>query len=191
MAERQVSGGGGALRGVARLSGALLLCLACATAGGGDGGPEALLRLEVPAAVGWEPGGPFALALRLHNAAGHTLSLARPRAEAAQVTLSREGDGRVACRTPSPSRGQREGSEIVSVRGSSDVPLQVDVGPYCRDLAPGVYRYEVVFVANPAQGGAGLAYAGTLGPRGGRVAIGAGLSRDPAALAAALGTPAP
>lgn len=179
------SGPRGGVGRAALATAACALALACATPAA-RGGPEDRVRLDVPAAVGWEPEGPFVLPLEIHNATGVALSLARPTAEAVQVELFRADDGRRACRTPSPTHRQYESREVARVRGASGLPLRVDVWPYCRNLTPGLYRYEVVYVANPAEAGGGLAFAGTLGPRSGRVAIGAGLSRGGEPLAAAL-----
>lgn len=180
--------GGARRRPAPGLAAAAALALACAARGGA--GPEARLRLDGPDAVGWEPAGPYALRVELHNASGYALPVARPLPEALQVKVFRASDGTLACRTPSPTHRQYEGWDVVPIPAASGLPLEVDLGPYCRGLAPGVYRWEAVYVANPAQGGGAAAYTGTLGPRAGRAAVGEGLSRDRGALAAALSPPA-
>ncbi len=165
------------------------LCLSCATAQL-DGGPASPLRLDVPEAVGWEPGGPFPLELTVHNASGHRLTLAQPRPEAVQVKIFRASDGKLACRTPSPSRTSAEGWDAKPVLASQGLRVKLDLWPYCRHLAEGVYRYELVYVANPAATSEPV-FTGTVGPRAGRIAVGTGLSGDESALAAALSQPPP
>ena len=154
-----------------------------------DGGPGSPVRLDVPEAVGWEPEGPFLLRLTVYNASGHRLVLAQPRPEAVQVKVFRLSDGTPACRTPGASRTTAEGWDARYVLASQGLHLSVDLRPYCRHLGEGLYRYELVYVANPAASSEAV-FTGTLGPRSGRIAIGAGLSSDDAALAAALAEPA-
>jgi hypothetical protein len=157
-----------------------------------DGGPDSPVRLDTQAAVGWEPEGPYTLELVIYNATGYRMMIADPNKEALQVKVFRLSDGQLACKTASPTHKQYEGWFARPVRAASGVKLNVDVWPYCRNLGEGVYRYEAVFLANPVSGVSnGNVWTGTLGPQGGRIAIGAGLSTDEAALAAVLAKPVP
>ncbi len=165
----------------------VVLCLSCASTQM-DGGPGALVRLDTQDAVGWEPGGPFPLELTVYNASGHRMILAQPQPDVVQVKVFRTSDGKLACHTPSPTRTTMEGWSARYLLASQGLHLKVDVWPYCRDLAEGVYRYELVYVANRASSSDPV-FTGTLGPRSGRVAVGTGLSSDEAALAAALANP--
>lgn len=172
------------------LAAAVALSFAC-TANHLDGGPDSAVRLDTQAAVGWEPGGPFNLELVVYNATGYRMMLVDPNKEALQVKVFRLSDGQLVCKTPNPTHKQYEGWWARPVRAASGLRLTVDIWPYCRDLTSGLYRYEAVYLANPATGVSNNVWTGTLGPQGGRIAIGAGLSGDEAALAAALAAPAP
>jgi hypothetical protein len=163
------------------------LCLSCASTQL-DGGPDSQVRLDTRDAIGWEPGGPFPLELTVYNASGHRLVLAQPRPEATQVKVFRASDGALVCKTPSPSRVTGEGWDAKGVRSSQGLQVTIDLWPYCQNLPQGVYRYELVYVANPAAASE-VVFTGTLGPRRGEIAIGPGLSSDEAALAAALSRP--
>jgi hypothetical protein len=167
---------------------AAALCLSCAP-GQLDGGPGSPVRLDTPDAVGWEPGGPFPIELTVYNASGHRLTLVQPQPDAIQVKVFRASDGTLACRTPSPSRRTAEGWDAKNVLASQGLHVKVDLWPFCRNLAEGLYRYELIYVANPASASVAV-FTGTLGPRNGRIAVGAGLSSDEAALAGALALPA-
>lgn len=169
---------------------AAALTLAC-TANQLDGGPDSAVRLDTQAAVGWEPGGPFNLELVVYNATGYRMMLVDPNKEALQVKVFRLSDGALACKTPNPTHKQYEGWWARPVRAASGLKLNVDIWPYCRDLPPGLYRYEALYVANPATGVANNVWTGTIGPQGGRIAIGEGLSGDEAALAATLAAAKP
>jgi len=171
------------------LAAAVALTLAC-TPNQLDGGPDSAVRLDTQAAVGWEPGGPYNLQLVVYNATGYRMLMVDPNKEALQVKIFRLSDGQLACKTPSPTHKQYEGWFVKAVRAAAGLKLDVDVWPYCRNLLPGVYRYEAVYLANPAVGSNNNVWTGTLGPQGGRIAIGFGLSSDEAALAATLANPA-
>ncbi len=164
---------------------AVALSISCASAQH-SGGAESPVRLDTQAAVGWEPGGPFNLDLTVYNATGHRIMLVQPFKESLQVKVFRASDGKLMCKTPSPTHKTYEGWFAKDVKTSSGLRLQVDVWPYCRELPPGVYRYEAVFLANPAAGVSNISFTGTLGPQGGRIAVSSGVSKDEAALAAAL-----
>ncbi len=163
------------------------LCLSCSTVPL-DGGPASPVRLDIPEAVGWEPGGPFPLELTVYNASGHRLLLTQPRPEAVQVKVFRASDGGLACRTPSPSRTTAESWDAKAVLASQGLRVKLDLWPYCRRLGEGVYRYELVYAANAAATSEPV-FTGLLGPRSGKIAVGTGLSTDEAALAAALAQP--
>lgn len=171
------------MRATSSLGIAVALSVSCATPQL-DGGPGSPVLLQTPAEVGWEPGGPDRLPLTLLNASGHRLVLVKPRPEAVQVKVFRP-DGSMACKTPRPSDARAEGWEARALLASQELGLVVDVSPYCRDLAVGVYRYEVTFLANQASMSEAM-FTGLIGPQGGRLAVGAGLSSDAAALGTVL-----
>jgi hypothetical protein len=127
----------------------------------------------------------------VYNATGYRMMLVQPNKEALQVKVFRLSDGQLACKTPTPTRKEYEGWYTKVVRAASGLKVSVDVWPYCRNLLPGLYRYEAVYVANPSNSTDNIVWTGTLGPQGGRIVIGEGLSTDEAALAAALAKPAP
>lgn len=154
-----------------------------------DGGPDSAVRLDTQAAVGWEPGGPYNLDIVIYNATGYRMMLVEPKKESLQVKVFRLSDGKLACKTPSPTHTQFEGWWAKPVRAASGLKLAVDIWPYCKDLTAGLYRYEAVFLANPATGVTNVVWTGVLGPQGGKIAIGPGLSNDEAALASALAAP--
>jgi hypothetical protein len=162
---------------------AAALALSCATAHL-SGGPESPVRLDTTEAVGWEPDGPFNLDFVVYNATGHRIDLVQPKKEALQVVVYRASDGKLACKTPQPTRQQAEGWDVKSIRNAAGMKVSVDVWPYCASLPEGVYRYEATFVAN--SGNSGAPFTGLIGPQGGRIAIQKGISRDEAALAALL-----
>jgi hypothetical protein len=162
---------------------AAALGLSCATAPM-TGGPESPVRLDTEAAVGWEPEGPFTLDLVIYNASGRRIELAQPRKEAVQVKVFRSSDGKLVCKTPAPTRQGAEGWDVKGIRNASGLKVSVDVWPYCQNLTEGVYRYEAVYAANGAT--SGTPFTGLLGPQGGQIVLRAGISRDEAALAAAL-----
>jgi len=161
-----------------------MVAFACATTHY-EGGAESPVRLDVPLAVGWEPGGPFKLNLTVYNASGRRITLAKPEPEAFQVKVFR-AKGELACQTPRPTVKTYEGYSAMPVPSSAGPTVIVNLAPYCGSLSPGVYRYEATYVANRASTSSDLVFTGTLGPQGGRIAIGKGLSTDQAALASAL-----
>ncbi|HET6437843.1 MAG TPA: hypothetical protein VFG59_07270 [Anaeromyxobacter sp.] len=163
---------------------AALFPSACVNTNALSGGPESPIRLDVPAAVGWEPSGPFTLELTIHNATGHRISMVKPLEEAAQVKVFRL-DGTLACKTLSPTIRNYEGWDARLIHPQDSLKLRVEVWPYCKSLSDGVYRYEAFYVAN-ASSTATDVFVGTLGPQGGMVAIGEGLSNDDGALAATV-----
>src|SRR5512138_179801 len=145
------------------LAAAVALSLAC-TQAQLDGGPDSPVRLDTQAAVGWEPEGPYNLELVVYNATGYRMLLVEPQKEALQVKVFRLSDGQLACKTPNPTHKQYEGWWTRVVRAASGIKLNVDVWPYCRNLSAGVYRYEAVYLANPAMGTNNTVWTGTLGP---------------------------
>jgi hypothetical protein len=167
------------------LAAAAALSISCAAAQH-SGGAESPVRLDTQAAVGWEPGGPFNLDLTIYNATGYRIMLVQPFKESLQVKVFRASDGKLMCKTPSPTHKTYEGWFAKDVRAASGLRLLVDVWPYCRQLPQGVYRYEAVFLANPATGMSNISFTGTVGPQGGRIAVAPGVSTDETALAAAL-----
>jgi hypothetical protein len=169
---------------------AVALSLAC-SANQLSGGPDSPVRLDTQAAVGWEPGGPYELQLMVYNATGYRMMLVEPKKESLQVKVFRLSDGQLACKTPAPTHLQYDGWWAKPVRAASGIRLTVDIWPYCRNLVPGLYRYEAVYLANPATGVTNAVWTGTIGPQGGKIAIAQGLSTDEAALAAALAAPVP
>lgn len=173
------------MRRIWTLAAAAAVSISCAAAQH-SGGAESPVRLDTQATVGWEPGGPFMLDLTVYNATGHRIMLVQPVKESLQVKVFRASDGKLMCKTPSPTHKTFEGWFAKDVQTSSGLRLQVDVWPYCRQLPQGIYRYEAVFVANPATGMSNISFTGTLGPQGGRIAVSAGVSNDETALAAAL-----
>src|SRR5512142_1014927 len=179
-------GAGGHMGRTWLLVAAVLPFLAC-TPTQLDGGPDSPVRLDTQAAVGWEPDGPYTLEFTIYNATGYRMNLVAPQKEAMQIKVYHLADGTLACKTPNPTIKEYEGWWSKPVRASSGLRLTVDVWPYCKNLEPGLYRYEAVYVANRATGVENIVWTGTLGPQGGRVAIGPGLSSDEAALAGALG----
>jgi len=162
---------------------AAALASACATAQI-SGGPEAPIRLDTQAAVGWEPDGPFTLDFVVYNATGRRIDLVEPKKDALQVKIYRLSDGKLACKTPSPSRQVAEGYEVRNIRNASGLKVSLDVWPYCRSLPEGTYRYEAVFAAN--RGNSGAPFTGLVGPQGGQIVIQKGISHDEAALEAVL-----
>ena len=161
--------------------------VACACAANRyEGGAESPIRLDTPPAVGWEPGGPYPLNLTVYNASGGRLSLVKPEPDAAQVKVFRDS-GELVCQTNRPTEKVYEGWAAIPVSSSSGLTFTVSMVPFCGGkLTPGVYRYEAIYFANRCNSGSEFVWTGTLGPQGGRIAIGKGLSTDQAALAAAL-----
>ncbi len=166
------------------LAGATVL-LACA-ARQFDGGPESPVRLDTPNALGWEPEGPFSLSLTIYNASGRRMAIVRPAPEALEVKVFK-ADGTLACKTPTAVNKQYEQRFLRGMPSSTGLSLKVDVWPYCRNLTNGVYRYEATYRANQVSS-SDLVWTGLVGPQGGRIAIGEGLSSDEGLLAAALST---
>jgi hypothetical protein len=166
---------------------ALVSLLACATPTQ-EGGPGSPVRLAAPAEVAWSVGGPFELAVEVRNDSEGEIMLARPEPEALQVRVLRDADGSVACQTPRPSWRQVEGYYGRLVRPERGLKLKVDVWPYCRSLAPGAYRYEATFLANPVSVSGQRVWSGTLLSPGGQIRVSA---EAPAAAAPPAAPPSP
>lgn len=160
------------------------LTLSCATARV-SGGPESPVRLDTPDAVGWEPGGPFMLAVTIYNNSGRRLLIAQPVKDALQVKVFRTSDGKLACKTPPATGLAQPGWASRFLSAASGAKVELDAWPFCRNLPEGVYRYEAIFSLNGLDG-VSTTYTGLLGPQGGRLAVGSGLADDEAALAAVL-----
>jgi hypothetical protein len=149
-----------------------LVAFACAP-GRLEEGVAASVRLDTPGKVGWEPTGPFRIEAKVLNAAGRPLNLVQPESKAAQVKVFRASDGTLACQTSSPTYEAYEGSSLKSLGASKSFELVIDLGPYCSRLTPGLYRYEMVYVANRANSSAPF-WSGVVGPQGGDIEIGPG-----------------
>ena len=164
----------------------VIAVVACACAANRyEGGAESPMRLDAPPAVGWEPEGPFHINLTVYNASGQRIAIVKPEPDAAQVKVFRS-TGELACQTNRPAVKMYEGWAVIPMSSSSGLTVTMNLRPFCGSLSPGVYRYEATYLANRASSTTDLVWIGTLGPQGGRIAIGKGLSGDPAALAAAL-----
>ncbi len=157
------------------IAAAALLAAGCASTSSG-GGYQAPVHLKAPELLAWEPEGPFDLKLVVFNGTGMMIEIVAAKPEEAQVTLFRE-DGTVACKTPKPARKTYEIWWIRKLPARSGMDLRLDVRRDCKDLAPGVYRYEAIFVASTAHGAPGHLYQGTFGPEKGAVLVREGATK--------------
>ncbi|HYD41597.1 MAG TPA: hypothetical protein VEB43_12285 [Anaeromyxobacter sp.] len=157
------------------IAAAALLAAGCASTPSA-GGYQAPIRLNAPELVAWEPEGPFDLKLVVFNGTAMQIQLVGPKPEAAQVTLFR-ADGSVACKTPNPAKKTYDIWWIRKLNAASGMEVRLDVRSFCRDLPPGAYRYEAIYVANTAHGGAASLYQGTFGPEKGHVLVREGATK--------------
>ncbi len=173
------------------IAAAAVLAAGCATRPPPSGGYQAPIRLQVPELVAWEPDGPFDLKLVVFNGTGMQIQIVGMKEEAAQVTLFR-ADGSVACKMPNPAKKTYEIWWIRKLNAGTGMDLQLDVRQYCKDLQPGAYRFEVIYVANNAFGSMASLYQGIFGPEKGRVLVRAGATQLKfEELSAALGEKTP
>jgi hypothetical protein len=154
---------------------AALAASGCATTSSSEG-YQAPIHMQAPEYVAWEPEGPFDLKLTVFNGTKMQIEIVGMKEEAAQVTL-RRADGAVACRTPNPAKKTYDIWWTRKLNAGSGMELKLDVRDYCRDLAPGVYRYEVIYVANNAAGAKGSFYQGIFGPETGHVLVREGATK--------------
>jgi len=157
------------------LAAAALVVAGCASTPS-SGGHQAPIRLTVPELVAWEPDGPFDLKLVVFNGTQMQIQIVGVKEEAAQVTLFRP-DGSVACKTRNPARKTYDVWWIRKLNAGTGMELRLDVRSECRDLTAGTYRYEVIYVANPAHGAPAHMYQGVFGPETGRVLVAEGATR--------------
>jgi hypothetical protein len=152
------------------IAAAALLATGCATSQPSSGAHLAPIRLIVPEVMAWEPEGPYDLKLVIFNGTSMQIQITSAQAEAAQVTLFRP-DGSIACKTQNPAKKTYDIWFIRKLNGGKGMELRLDVRPECKDLPAGVYRYEVVYVANNAHGSSAALYQGIFGPETGRVLV--------------------
>lgn len=140
------------------------------------GGYQAPIRMNAPELVAWEPDGPFDLKLVVFNGTAMQIELVGAKAEAAQVKLFRP-DGSVACKTRNPVKKTYDIWWIRKLNAGTGMDLRFDVRDECKDLKPGVYRYEAIYVANNAFGAPAHLYQGIFGPETGRVLLAEGATK--------------
>jgi hypothetical protein len=157
------------------IAAAALLAAGCASTSSA-GGYQAPIRMNAPELVGWEPEGPFDLKLVVFNGTAMQIQLVGAKPEAAQVTLLGE-DGKVACKTPNPVKKPFDIWWIRKLNAGTGMEVRVDVRSSCKDLPPGAYRYEAIYVANPAYGASASLYQGTFGPEKGQVLVREGATK--------------
>jgi len=157
------------------LAAAALLVAGCASSQSA-GGYQAPIRLTVPELVAWEVDGPFDLKLVVFNGTSMQIQIVGMKEEAAQVTLFRP-DGTVACKTKNPAKKTYDIWWIRKLNAGTGMDLRLDLHSTCRDLKPGTYRYEVIYVSNPAHGAPAHMYQGIFGPETGRILVAEGATK--------------
>jgi hypothetical protein len=145
------------------------ICSACATVRP-TGGPDSPVQLQVPAALAWEPGGPFDIRLVIANGTSMTFWIAQPKAEASDVTVY-QPDGAIACKTPAAVEKVYERWAGSQLAPGKPYELHRDLRKDCPPLRPGVYRYEANYRANSVEGFPSSLYRATLGPQEGRILV--------------------
>jgi len=163
------------IRRLAPTIAAALLAAGCASTPS-SGRYLAPVRMTVPELVAWEPDGPFDLKLVVFNGTAMQLQIVGAKPEAAQVTLLR-ADGSVACKTPNPVKKSYDIWWLRKLNANTGMDVKLDVRSFCKDLTPGAYRYEAIYVANPVEGALGSMYQGIFGPEAGRVLVAEGATK--------------
>jgi hypothetical protein len=153
----------------------VVVASACATTHEPTGGTDAPVQLLVPAVLAWEPEGPFEINLAIANYTRMIYMAVEARVEASDVTVFRL-DGTVACKTPRAVEKTYERWTVKSLQPGRHWELKRDVREYCRDLGPGVYRYEANYRANYAEEQLRSIFVAFLGPQGGKVLVREGAS---------------
>ncbi len=153
------------------LAALVVITSACATTSFQEptGGPEAVVQLQVPEVLAWEPEGPFDVKLDIVNYTSMILMAVEPRVEASDVTVYR-ADGSVVCRTPRAVEKTYEKWAVKGLQPGQHWQVKRDLKANCQSLEPGLYRYEVNYRLNYAEALRSL-LTGFLGPQGGKILV--------------------
>lgn len=154
---------------------AALLATGCATSQPAGARLQSPVRLVAPELVAWEPDGPFDLKLAVFNGLAMQIDIVEAKVEEAQVTLFRP-DGSVACKTRNPARKTYEVWAIRRLRSGTSMEIKLDLRSECRNVVPGAYRYEAMYVANNAFKASAALYQGTF-TESGRVLVREGATK--------------
>ncbi len=160
--------------GVAQsLAALVLIASACASTSNDivepTGGPEAVVQLQVPEVLAWEPDGPYDLKIQVVNYTSMILMAVEPRVEASDFTLYRM-DGSVACKTPRAVQKVYEKYYVKALPAGQRWEVKRDLKKTCPNLTPGIYRFEANYRMNSAEALRSM-YTAFLGPQGGKVLV--------------------